>query len=1069
MNDLGLGIIVSMKDAFTQNAQRIQSSMQSLDATVAAASERMTRNLDRIQKGTMLIGAGLATLALPAALVASTVATQRALAEMASLGTKDLRTLEDAAESFTNQWAGFSKAEFIGAAYDVKSALANLSDEAVGTFAGMAALTAKATKASIQEMVGTFTVGYGIFKPLMSDMSDMEWAKTFSGAMAQTVAAFKTTGPQMAEAIKNIGALAASANVPLQEQLAILGQLQTTMPGSEAGTLYKAFMMKAAEAGQELGLEFVNSTGQLKGVTDILREIQGLYPDLSQAAAQVKLKKAFGSDEALKFVLQMSSGMESLESNIQGIEKAMRSGTATTEEMARAMNLDIGSQMLLLKQQIANLAEILGRTLLPVIIPVIQGVSKMVLGFQNVARRVPGLTRVVLGLTAALGMLLVGAGTVMAAVGLIGVTTPALSAGFSAIGAAAAGVGATIAAWFWPVTAVIAGLIGSVWLLKQAWSRNLGGMRDAVLDVWNRVSFAFQGIRALVTSLNGGVGQMSAELAGKLESAGLMKFVVTVFRTYYRIREYLAGLSEAFSRSFGRVRAILEPAVRSLVAAYGSLYQALFSVFEVFGLVSTAADGSTFRTLGTRVGTVLSVLVQIGAFLLRGILNNLARMVRILSVVVRVAVGMGKILIGTFVTVGQFIWTFLLPVRLLGQAFLAVGRIVYAFWRIFTGDGSVLSGLQSIGKAVFDFLLTPFRWAWDVVTGYWALIRRIFGAMGDLVSGLASRVGQAFLNLPVVAGLRQVFGTVREFLSGDLGFFEAGKRLVMRLGEGIWSAATYPYQILRKALGKLRDLLPFSDAKEGPLSVLTASGAALLRTFAQGMRLSTDLPRRVFSGVVQSLRSSLGSAGNWVREKGQAVLKGGQDLWSGLSGRAQALAGRVSGAVSSRAAGLWGRLKGGVAGATQTLRPFGPGLPSRTVPFPVERPAYVPASGLSGILQNLMPRWEIPFLPALPGVPLLAGAAGQPSPVAMGGQSGDSERGRFVEFQKPGGSFSREASGGASGESIRPFLEALFAKLDALAERPISLTVTTRLNGRQIAEAVYKDLREQRIRNYETL
>jgi len=208
MNDLGLGVIVSMKDAFSRNAYRVQSSMQSLDATVAAASERMTRNLDRIQKGTMMIGAGLAALAIPAALVASTVATQRALGEMASLGTKDLRTLEDAAESFTNTWAGYSKAEFIGAAYDVKSALANLSDEAVGTFAGMAALTAKATKASIQEMVGTFTAGYGIFKPIMADMSDMEWATAFSGAMAQTVAAFKTTGPQMAEAIKNIGAVA---------------------------------------------------------------------------------------------------------------------------------------------------------------------------------------------------------------------------------------------------------------------------------------------------------------------------------------------------------------------------------------------------------------------------------------------------------------------------------------------------------------------------------------------------------------------------------------------------------------------------------------------------------------------------------------------------------------------------------------------------------------------------------------------------------------------------------------------------------------------------------------------
>ncbi len=75
MNDFGLGVIVSMKDAFSRNAQRIQSSMQSLDASVAAASERMTRNLDRIQKGTMMIRAGLATLALPAALVASTVST----------------------------------------------------------------------------------------------------------------------------------------------------------------------------------------------------------------------------------------------------------------------------------------------------------------------------------------------------------------------------------------------------------------------------------------------------------------------------------------------------------------------------------------------------------------------------------------------------------------------------------------------------------------------------------------------------------------------------------------------------------------------------------------------------------------------------------------------------------------------------------------------------------------------------------------------------------------------------------------------------------------------------------
>ena len=384
--DLGLGIVVSMKDAFSQNAQRIRGSMMDLDSTVADASERMTRNLDRIQQGTMMLGAGLALMAVPAALVASTAATQKALGELASLGVQDLRAIEDAAESFTNQWSGADKAAFITATYDVKSALSNLSDEAVGVFTSMAAMTAKATKATTQEMVGTFTTAYGIFKPIMADMNDMEWATAFSGAMAQTVASFKTNGTQMADAIKNIGAVAAASNIPLNEQLAVLGQLQTTMPGSEAGTLYKAFIMKAAEAGDELGLSFTDTSGRLKGVVPILQEIKRQFPDLSNAAAQVKLKKAFGSDEAVKFLLQMSAGMESLEGNIQSVGRAMKTGTAVTEQMADAMNQDIGARFLLLRQQMANLSEILGRTLLPVVTPVINGVSRFILLLQRKAK-----------------------------------------------------------------------------------------------------------------------------------------------------------------------------------------------------------------------------------------------------------------------------------------------------------------------------------------------------------------------------------------------------------------------------------------------------------------------------------------------------------------------------------------------------------------------------------------------------------------------------------------------------------------------------------------------------------
>ena len=1001
MNDLGLGIVVSMKDAFSQNAQRIRGSMMDLDSTVAAASERMTRNLDRIQHGTMMIGAGLALMTTPTALVASTAATQKALGELASLGVQDLRAIEDAAESFTNRWSGSNKAAFVTATYDVKSALSNLNDEAVGVFTSMAALTAKATKATTQEMVGSFTTAYGIFKPIMADMTDMQWATAFSGALSQTVASFKTTGTQMADAIKNIGAVAAAANIPLQEQLAVLGQLQITMPGSEAGTLYKAFIMKAAEAGDELGLSFTDTSGRLKGVIPILQEIKREFPDLSQAAAQVKLKKAFGSDEAVKFLLQMSAGMQGLEGNIQSVERAMRSGTTVTEKMAGAMNQDIGARFVLLRQQIANLSEILGRTLLPVVTPVINGISRVVLFLQRLAKSMPGVTRVVLGLSMALGAILVAAGSVTAAIGLVGVALPAVQAGIVAVGAALSSVGAAIATWFLPVTAVIAGVILAVYLLKRAWETNFGGIRDTLLGAWNKIRLVFEGIKALIGSLSSGMGQISAELANKLKAAGLLGFVVTMFKVYYRVREALAGLWEAFSHAFERIPAILGPAVGVLMSAFGALARAVFSITEIFGIAAGSAEGSTWRRFGVVIGTVAGVLLQGLAFALKIVAWNLIIVFRTLAVVVRAFVWTGKVIVGALVNTAKFIYKFLLPVRLIVAAFVAAGKIIYAVWQLLTGDISLLEGLKAIGGAVFNFLTTPFRWARDVVVGVWNFISGIFTSIGRLVIDAAAMIGNAFLNLPIISTLRDLFATIRSFFADDTTFFEAGKKLLITLGEGIWSAVTYPFTMLKNALSKLRELLPFSDAKEGPLSNLTASGAALLRTLAEGI------------GKAKSLRAE-----------------------------------QVSESLLNLVPRLDGRLLPKALSGMLMLQPvMAQALPSQ-LPIP-------------GIVQSVTSAIEPVnrFSTMEPGMPNAKKISTPPSQIpseqlAMAGRNNPSA-----------------ASPGAAetSQDLRGLLSAVLSRLDTLADRPIELNVTTTIDGRKVAEAVYKDLREKKIRNYETL
>jgi phage-related protein len=449
---------------------------------------------------------------------------------------------------------------------------------------------------------------------------------------------------------------------------------------------------------------------------------------------------------------------------------------------------------------------------------------------------------------------------------------PAIKAGLAAMGAAIAGVGSMFAAYFLPVVAIIGGVVLAVYLLKRAWETNFAGIRDTILGAWEKVQLVFQGIRALVTSLSGGAGTMSADLAQKLEQAGLMGLVVTVFRIYYRVRQFLTGLWEAFSDAFGKIRAILEPAVRALMQAYGMLYKAIFSVLEIFGLAASSADASSYRSLGETLGKVLGVIAKVGAYLLKFVIYNLAAVITVVAWVVRAVVWLGKTIVTAFIEAGKFIYKFFLPVRLLVEALRMAARVVHTVWQVLTGDLSVLDGLKAVGGAVFDFLATPFRWARDVIVGVWDFIKGLFSAVGSFFASAASALAAAFMDLPLVRTLADVFGAVRGFLSGDTTFFEAGKAILVSVGKGIWSAVTYPFEMLKKALGWLRRLLPFSDAETGPLSDLTTSGAAVLKTLAKGMLGVLSLPGKVLSLALQGMLNAVRWVWDGLKSLGGGIL-----------------------------------------------------------------------------------------------------------------------------------------------------------------------------------------------------
>ena len=413
-----LSLIMNMVDNITGPMGRISSSV---NGGVSRLQKLESAFGGMVKAGTVMTELGSSIAGAALAPVEATFETRRALGELASLGVKDLEAVEDAARSFSDQWAGTSKADFISASYDIKSGIASLTDEGVADFTTLAALTGKATKSTVGEMTSLFATGYGIYKGFYDDLTDLEFGEMFSAGISKSVQQFKTTGSEMAAAIESLGASATNAKVPLEEQLSVLGMLQATMSGSEAGTKYAAFIQSAAKGGEELGLAFVDANNQIKSLPEILDLLRGKYGDTIDAIEKQEIATAFGTDEAVDLIDLLYSKTGELEDNVLSLYDAMGQGTAVASEMASAMNETEPEKFERLQQQLHNVAEAAGSTLLPVVNDLMEGAAGVIQKGAEWVENHQNLVRIILLAALTLGGFLAVAGTCIAVVGGVGI------------------------------------------------------------------------------------------------------------------------------------------------------------------------------------------------------------------------------------------------------------------------------------------------------------------------------------------------------------------------------------------------------------------------------------------------------------------------------------------------------------------------------------------------------------------------------------------------------------------------------------------------------------------------
>ncbi len=836
-----LSLIMNMVDNLTEPMARV--------TTAAGGSISKLQQMEQTFGGMAKTGLGMAAVGgeITSAVLApveATFETRRALGELSSLGIQDLDALEDAARSFSDQWAGTTKADFITAAYDIKSGIASLTDEGVAQYTTLAGVTAKATKSTIGEMTDLFATGYGIYKDFYSDLSDMEFGEMFSAGIAESVRAFKTSGSGMAQAIKTLGASATTAQVPLEEQLAILGSLQATMSGSEAGTKYKAFLRSAAKGGEALGLSFTDANNQLLSMPEILELLRGKFGDTMDAAEKMELQKAFGDAEAVALIDLLYNKTGDLQDSIVSLYGAMGDGMGVTTDMANAINETEPEKFQRLQQQIHNVTEDLGNSLLPTVNVVMEKVGGFIAKGAEWIQNHQELVRVIMLVVLTLGGFLTVAGTVIAVVGGVGLVftkTAGLVTGFIGTVKKLPDMLDTIR-----IYGMYAGdgIKKGFSFIKSAGSGAISSIKNVALNIASMAkTAAISGVNALKSMAAGLVGMAKQAITTAATALGPLITSVWSFTAallanpitwiVIGIVALIAGIILLYNKCEwfrNLVNGIFSWVKEKLGAAFEIAKQIFGAIGDVIGKVMGAAKA----TVEEKLGNMKRAYEEHGGGI-KGIAAAAIEGVK------------------GFYTAG---FTFL--DNLTGGKLSAIKDKIS---EKFSGIKETVSFAMEATKQYAASKLSEMQAAYEQHGG------GIKGAMAAAMTGIRSVAQDGFNFVDNLTGgklsaIRDKFSqgiqNIKNAISGAFAWFrESGKKILTTFTEGIKSAISAPVEAVKSGLQKIRNMLPFSDAKTGPLSTLTLSGQRTMTTYATGLQQAASAPVEAMGGAMAQINAQL--------------------------------------------------------------------------------------------------------------------------------------------------------------------------------------------------------------------
>lgn len=361
------------------------------------------------------------------------------------------------------------------------------------------------------------------------------------------------------------------------------------------------------------------------------------------------------------------------------------------------------------------------------------------------------------------------------------------------------------------------------------------GAIDEAMGGTGSIAGMFDGLKTIVQDAFGWIANTAIPAV-----AEAIRFVIDLFKEW---GPSIDEIKNAFAIAFETIQSIVTPIISEVVSFIMEVWGGLVAWWQEHGeMISQAVQNfmTVILAIMQAIWPVIQVLVistwEAIKGTIEGAINVITGIIQFFSALFTgdwsaLWDSIKKILSGAV----QFIWNFI-QLSFIGRIVKGITGFAKTFIKVIKdkwdtvrlvfmyaidfvkglvsrGFGVVRNSVTTIMNAIRSVISTVWNGIKNVISSVVTAIKntisKIFNSLRDIVSSAFSRVKDA-----VQTGINNAYNAVKNKIKD---FYNAGRNIVTSIADGIKGAIGKVTKAISNVTQKIRDFLPFSPAKEGPL------------------------------------------------------------------------------------------------------------------------------------------------------------------------------------------------------------------------------------------------------------